>query len=75
MKSNNIMTETHIAQMQTNSAMKTLSLVILIFITFCVWGGYTCDTAHMWRSEGSFQGKIFPYTMLVLGIELSLAGW
>lgn len=44
MKSNNIMTVTHIAQMQTNSAMKTLSLVVLIFIILCV-----C-VLHMWHS-------------------------
>lgn len=73
MKSNNIMTVIHIAQMQTNSAMKTQSLVILIFITLCVC--YTCGTAHLWISEGNFQGNVSPSIMSLLGIELSLAGW
>lgn len=72
-KSNNIMTLTHIGQMQTNNAKKTLCLVTLIFTTLCVC--YTCGTAHTWRSEGSFQGKVSPSTMSVLGTELSLAGW
>lgn len=53
MKSNNIMTVTHIAQMQTNSAMQTLSLVILIFITLCV-----CVT-HVAQHTGEDQRATF----------------